>query len=236
MDISEKIKIKLDEYLGFNSVELFESADLMLIFGGCIRDIIANQKIHDIDIICASRSCSQLHDLLEKRGFFYMDSLTPKDLSNVYKDIRIINEPHTFVKGDRIVQLIRPAIGYKYTQEYIQHSLDTSQYYRDTINGLVCEVDLSCCGLSYNGLTLIENVKDAVTHCRNLVYEVRKSRMNIPHRLVSRTCKMDERGWSEISGTMLLRDSKINTLLDISDDINYIFEKIYSSDAYSIKI
>jgi hypothetical protein len=40
-----------------------------------------------------------------------MESLTPKDLSSIYTDIRVINEPHSWLKVDKIIQLIRPAIG-----------------------------------------------------------------------------------------------------------------------------
>jgi hypothetical protein len=219
--INSKIKYYLDKYLEFDSDELFRNADLMLIFGGCLRDIIANQKIHDIDILCGSKSCKQLHELLERNGFSYKENLTPKDLASVYTEIHIINEPHTFVKGDKVVQLIRPSIGYQ----------DAEENYRGSLTNLVFEVDLSCCGLSYNGKTLIENVRNAVLHCCNKTFEVRKTKMNLPKRIQLRTFKLEERGWENIESTpALIRDDKIDAILNNNDGIDYSFACVYSPD------
>ena len=223
MTINDKIKQRLDEYLGFDSTDLFKYADLMLVFGGCLRDIIANQKIHDIDIICGPESCKALHDFLNFNGYTYMENLTPKDLASVYSNIHIINEPHTFVKGDRVVQLIRPTIQYS-------QSNSNEKCYRDSLSSLVFEVDLSCCGLSDNGETLIENVRNAVLHCRKRVFEVRSTRMNNPQRIHHRIGKLEDRGWESIkSSQAMVRDSKIESLFD-GDTTDYSFECIYSPD------
>jgi hypothetical protein len=97
------IKEKLDEYLEFDSNLLFNSDNikvkkLVRIFGGAIRDIIAGQKINDVDILVGSKTLSYIEDILTNQGYNYMESLGPKDLSAVYKDIKIINEPRTWVK------------------------------------------------------------------------------------------------------------------------------------------
>ena len=48
--IRDKIRQSLNEYLEFDSNQLFVSKiNLVRIFGGSIRDIIANQPINDID-------------------------------------------------------------------------------------------------------------------------------------------------------------------------------------------
>ena len=55
----ELIKSKLDEYLEFNSDELFNRNDFCVIFGGAIRDIVSGGKVEnikDIDVMGLSQS------------------------------------------------------------------------------------------------------------------------------------------------------------------------------------
>lgn len=71
------IKEKLDEYLLFNPGPRsgITVSRLTRIFGGAIRDVIAEQPIHDIDILCGSRSYNSLKSVLEENGYTYMDDL-----------------------------------------------------------------------------------------------------------------------------------------------------------------
>lgn len=219
MKIKDKIKNKLDEYMGFDSDKIFQQGDMIRIFGGSIRDIIANMKINDIDIICGSKSAKSLHCFLESTGYQYVESLTPKDLSSVYTDTHIINEPHTYIKdGKSIIQVIRPTIHY-YT------SSDKKSVYTESINNLINEVDISCCGVSYDGYNLIENIPQAVDHCRCKVYQVLETKMNVPNRLIHRREKMKSRGWEEIDGIEMNREFKLNNIMMEEDGINYEYVK-----------
>src|ERR1035437_4229993 len=125
-----KIRNRLTEYLGFNSDELFKCGTLVRVFGGAVRDSICGDKIHDIDILCGSKSIYELNQLLKSQGYIYMESLTPKDLSNIYKDIKTINEPHSWVKRDKIVQVIRPTTGHNFSQK------DYTQTYKELISNV----------------------------------------------------------------------------------------------------
>jgi hypothetical protein len=71
--------------------------------------------------------------------------------------------------------------------------------------------------LSYDGFNLYENYKDAVLHCKSLLFEVnKKAIMYNPKRIEHRTYKLLDRGWSQISSLSDHRDIKINRL--ISED------------------
>lgn len=205
LTISDKIKSSLSEYLEFDSGELF-IPDLTRVFGGAIRDIIADMTIHDVDIICASRSAKRLESLLISKGYNYLSGLNPKDLSSVYTDIKIICEPRTYINGTKIVQIIKPSGG-KGTHDFTNYSA--------SINRLVSNVDLTCCGVSFDGDILSENIKDAILHCRNRVYSINVgSMMSHPNRLSHRMAKLENRGWEEIkTGGVSNRDIKIKEIL-----------------------
>ena len=202
ISITDKIKSSLDAYLEFDSSDIFVP-DLTRVFGGAIRDIIADMPIHDIDIISASRSAKRLELILESKGYHYVEGLNPKDLSSVYTDIKVICEPRTYLKGKKIVQVIRPS-----------GTATTLMNYRESMNRLISNVDISCCGVSYDGSNLIENVKDAILHCRNKVYRVNYSaEMSHKNRLQHRIAKLDDRGWDQIdSGVVAHRDLKIDEI------------------------
>lgn len=102
--LRDKIKSRLDEYMEFESSDLFSVGD-PIIFGGAIRDIIADMTIQDIDILCGSESFKILDRLLRSKGYIYMDSLSPKDIFDMYSHIPVISEPKTYIKGSKIIQI-----------------------------------------------------------------------------------------------------------------------------------
>ena len=212
--IEEIIKYKLDNYLLFDSNYLFESCDLMRVFGGAIRDSICGDKISDVDILVGSDSIHLLEGFLTSIGWKYMDNLQPKDLSSIYTDIRVINEPHTWMNGDRIIQLIRPSINNtSHRRRYRGEKID--EYYIQGFNELISNVDISCCGVSWDGKVLFEDFKGSISHCQNKVYSINKNaKMYSEKRILHRLSKFDKRGWREIEvGTNINRDLKLNILL-----------------------
>lgn len=229
-----KIKYKLDEYLEFNSDLLFSTSDdekinvsrLVRVFGGAIRDIIADMPINDIDILSGAISIKPLESILKSNGYVYMDSLTPKDLSSIYHDIKVINEPHTWMKNGKIIQIIRPV------NKYLNET-----YEKGFIN-LIQNVDISCCGVSYNGKNLYENYPNAVSHCYSKVFEVnRKAVMYNEKRFIHRKYKLEDRGWRELQDKSDFRDLKINSILN--EDIKYInetYDKLVKKNIYKNKI
>lgn len=197
--MKNKIKEELDKYLEFDSSNLICDPDLtnsrylnpalFRIFGGSIRDIICGDKINDVDIICGSKSIEFIEGILKSNSYNYIESLTPKDLSSIYSDIHIINEPHTWMKGLKIVQLIRPAIGYKMSEED----------YKRGLSELVSNVDISCCGVSYDCFELYEDYPNAISHCQNKIFTVNENaKMYSEKRVIHRVSKFTQRGWKEI--------------------------------------
>lgn len=79
MDLKQKVKSKLDEYLEFDSDLIFNSLlkegeqlqvkPLVRVFGGAVRDIIANIPINDVDIIVGAKTIKRVNRVLEENGY-----------------------------------------------------------------------------------------------------------------------------------------------------------------------
>lgn len=220
------IKEKLDEYLEFDSNLLFNRTPieeysiklkrLVRIFGGAIRDIIAGQPINDVDILVAPQSSKLIELTLKEAGYTYMESLAPKDLSSVYIHLQIINEPKTWIKGTKIVQLIKPVI-----------KTTDLRYYEMGFVDLIQNVDISSCGVSWDGIHLYENFPNAIAHCQNLSFYINKmAKMYSRQRSSLRRYKFIERGWREIemNDTAVARDQRIDNLLGDKPAIEFVSE------------
>jgi len=198
--MKEMIKNKIDEYLEFDSDILFKNKyNLVRIFGGAIRDSIANQPINDIDILVGSKALKEIEFFLENKGYHYMEMLNGKDLQEMYSEIHIINEPHTWVKGKKIVQLIRPANAV--TKNGFMTFND--KWYHQGFTELISNVDFSCCGVSYDGDEVYEDYPNAILHCQSKVFSVNnQAKMYSQKRATHRKVKLQTRGWKEIENTL----------------------------------
>ena len=217
----QKINDRLNEYLEFdNSILFFDP--LIRIFGGAIRDSIADEKINDIDILCGAQSIRRLESILEENGYHNFEKLTSIDINNLYSTIHVISEPRTWIKGTKVVQLIRPRIDLLggRTNESEQQS------YKDNFKALIENVDLSCCGLSWSKGILYENCESAILHCLNKQYNVNQdARMYSPERIIHRKGKLESRGWEEVSkNKSLKRDLKIDFILENKEEFDFIKE------------
>jgi len=239
----QKIKENLDKYLGFNSNELFID-DMVRVFGGAIRDSIADMPIKDIDVLCGPQTCKKLGIILESKGYKYLPSvLSTYEIGQVYTIKGVINEPHTWIKGDSMVQLIRP-VSTKTNPNNLpildQVLVDKfkAQYLKEAFIDLIANVDISCCGVSYDGEHLYENYPGAVLHSKSKIFSVNeRAKMYIERRIIHRTGKLIERGWQELSNSKSdQRDLKINQLLT-NLDFDYVkeYEVNKNSFVYSEK-
>lgn len=206
-----KIKSRLDEYLEFDSGQLFSSKfNLVRVFGGSIRDSIADMDIHDVDIICGSKALSYVECILSENGYYFLDLLNGKDIQEMYKDIHVINEPHTWVKGKKIVQLIRPS-GWQPTTNSVYNKPDN---YIESFKRLISNVDISCCAVSYDGYELYEDYPNAILHCQSKVFSANSEAwMYSKSRFNTRKYKLFDRGWKEVENTVdVNRDLKLKLL------------------------
>lgn len=204
MDLNKKIKNSIDSYLEFDSDLLFNKQLTITIFGGAVRDSISGDEINDIDILCGPNSRVYLENTLKENGYKYIESLQPKDISNLYSDIHIICEPHTWIKNAKIIQIIRPRI-----------SEITATQYENEFNQLISNVDISCCSLSYNG-NFKEHYKNALIHCLNKVYYVNPyAKMYSHSRIEHRIHKFDSRGWTKLESNDMssTREEKLKYIL-----------------------
>jgi hypothetical protein len=173
--------------------EIFSPDDYIAIFGGAVRDSLANKEIYDIDILCLPDSALKLSKLIIKKGFKRVDLYDQFQLEQ-YKQIHAISEPWTFIKKSKIIQIIKPTASYKGTiGEYI-----------DAFYSLLSDVDISSCGVFLEKdrdlvIRLKESHPDAITHCRSHVYEVLvNNRMYGKHRTDIRCYKLSNRDWVDL--------------------------------------
>lgn len=203
-----KVKNRLDHYLGFDSDLIFKQGD-PIIFGGAIRDSIADQEIHDVDIISGPETAKRLDSFLQDIGFKLMEKLISKEMSMVYKEVQVISEPWTYVNGyGSVVQVIRPSRSVSHKPNSIG-----CDGYKDVISRLVNEVDLSCCGVSYDGENIIDGYKNATIHCLHKVFIINSGGYMKTGRIHQRIDKLVNRGWLEIS-EIEERDVLINDILN----------------------
>ena len=80
-------------------------------------------------------------------------------------------------------------------------------------------VDISCCGVSYDGKHLYENYPNAVLHANSKTFSVNENaKMYIENRVIHRVFKLIERGWKKLGDSKShQRDFKINQLLNNLD-------------------
>lgn len=219
----QTINSKLNEYLEFDNDLLFFDP-LVRIFGGAIRDSLADQPINDIDILCGSNSVSRLEYILEQNGYYKMNKLSSIDISILYKDIKVISEPITWIKGKKVIQIIRPRniSGTKDMDKITPKHLA----YVNNFKQLISNVDLSCCGVSWNSGILYENYQNAVIHClTKSFYANNGAAMYSYDRAIHRKAKLEDRGWTEVEmNTADNRDLRIDYLLDNDNSIEFIKE------------
>ena len=227
------IKEKLDEYLEFDSSLLFGDGTfitdfrdrgitytkLVRVFGGALRDIIAEQPINDVDILIGTKSMNFVDKVLVEMGYIYHESLAPKDLSSVYDMNMVISEPHSYVKGNKVVQLIRPRV-----MSVDKPSLVTQDLYKQSFIDLIANVDISCCGISYDGKNLYQNYPGAISHAKMKKFIVNNfAKMYNQKRISHRRWKLIDRGWEELNGLSDYRDFKIDAIFD-AETFEYIDE------------
>ena len=205
----EKINKRLNDYLEFDNNELYIDP-LVRIFGGAVRDSIADQDIHDVDILCGAKSIPLVEAVLSKNGYRFIEKITTIDMVNLYSNINVISEPRTWMKGDKIIQLIRPRL--------IINVLNSDIYsdkYTENFKTLIQNVDLSCCGVSFSKDILYQNYDGAILHCINKIFVQNKdARMYSYDRSNSRSYKMESRGWENvILDNADKRDLKIDFVL-----------------------
>lgn len=215
----QKINDRLNEYLEFDNNQLYMDS-MVRIFGGAIRDSIADQPINDVDILCGSKSIRMVEDVLTQNGYRFLDKFSSVDMINLYANIHVISEPRTWIKGDKIVQLIKP-------RNLIPMNKDVNfEEYTKNFKTLIENVDLSACGVSWSNGILYENCESAVLHCLNKQFNVNPyAKMFSYERAQNRTDKLESRGWTKVDFDKVeKRDLKIDFLLNGTEEFEFTKE------------
>lgn len=209
-----QLKQILDEYMEFDSDELLLQGDLVQIFGGAIRDAIGGNKINDIDVLCTSASRKKLHEFLISMGYTQLPEIHKHTLKSLYSDIHVISEPITYINSNKkIIQLIFPVYA--------------DDGYEKSFNDLIANVDISCCGLSYNGINVFEYVEDAYINAIEKTFRICKDhKMYSEKRCIARIQKFTDRGYVNITSISQIRKHRIDNIIDDSSDRNILTIKV----------
>ena len=63
---------KLSEYIEFDvNLIINEDNDYAYVFGGAIRDILAEKEIHDVDILCLPTCAKKVERTILEQGYVY---------------------------------------------------------------------------------------------------------------------------------------------------------------------
>ena len=192
MELKEKVRKKLSDYLQFNVDELYQNKDMKFsIFGGAIRDSIADKNIHDIDILCLPKASQYLLQLFIKKGFNVMSETN--DISAMYKELRLIHQPVTLYKGVIKVQLIKANKSMFLNSPSLIKLTENDALLAHHI--VLRNVDINVCGIYYENGRIVETIKDAINHCNRRTFYTLNTLMNNPDRIAKRIKKLKERGW-----------------------------------------
>lgn len=177
--INKYISIKLSNYVNFDVKRIFDLSDHIYIYGGALRDILSNNKINDLDITGLPKSLNRLHNFLIDEGFKESEDMIDMEL---YDD-SIINMPFTLIKDDTKIQIIRP----KFKTPNINSELFD----------FMSNVDISCCGLYFDGNIIRESVNFALTSCIiKKCWELKGNYMYSEKRFKKRKTKHKNKGFS----------------------------------------
>jgi len=190
-ELRDKVKSRISEHLGFDIQEIFNQGDYITIFGGAVRDSLADMQINDVDILCMPDSAKALGNFITTKHNYTRIELYDQDTLNMYKGVHLISEPWTFINNDKkVIQIIKP-------------SFRQSGDYRNSYINLVKNVDISCCGvyLEHNGydIVLMEACKNAIIHCLSKTFEKNEwSALYNRDRTDFREHKLLTRGWTNL--------------------------------------
>jgi hypothetical protein len=197
---NNKIKKELSEYIEFDlDLIINKTNDYAYVFGGAVRDVLAGREIHDIDILCLPTCAKNVAKTLEEQGYKYNDLMGMKDMFRMYSDIHCISEPRTYMKNNKIVQIIVPTFNDLY-------------HMKNRFNAILSQVDISCCGVYFSNIGLGESVNNAILHCRHSIfYDMKLAEMHHPTRCELRKQKLISRGWTDVENTR--NQNKIKDIL-----------------------
>jgi len=196
-EIEDRVKFNISEYIGFDVHELFLS-DYITIYGGAVRDSIAELEIHDVDILCMPHSANKLKSFLLTKGYKQFE-LYDQDKLNMYQGLSLISEPWTLIKNDKVIQIIRP----RWFKDIKSNNINDFRLYEDVYYNLIRNVDISCCGVfleqdhNNSKLSLKEACENAIIQCLTKTFKINKyASLYNPKRIYDREYKLIDRGWT----------------------------------------
>jgi hypothetical protein len=218
-ELKNKVVDKISDYIEFDVNMIFDVGEYIAIYGGAVRDSLAEMPINDIDILCLSKSAFKIKELIISLGYKELD-LYDKDAIAMYNDIHIINEPWTFMNNNfKTIQIIRPAFG---TPEH---------FYK-----ILKNVDISCCGVFLdkmrNNISLKESCQNSIYQCLSKTFIINSwAELYASNRTLYREEKLKCRGWSIENEDTDTQKNRFYKLINLESEANYDY-KIWTEFEY----
>jgi hypothetical protein len=184
----KQVKLRINTYAKFDICSFLDNLDA-LIFGGCVRDSIADLEIHDVDILALPKTATIVANKLIEMGYKQIDKYG-RDICEIYIN-SIIDEPWNFYSGDSFIQIIRPRF-FDPLDTYKEISLSDLGY-------IAGQVDLSCCGVCFKKDKICEFVSGAINDCKNKQFRIMETAKMKTDRIFGRIDKLEKRGWTDVS-------------------------------------
>lgn len=185
-ELDKIVEDSLDKYVGFRIKEKILKPLECYVFGGAVRDSIANHSF----------------------GYKEIQEFAGIDLTIMYLQSDILL-PYTFMKNDKIIQLIRPR------DSTIRLKNDSIEFlnFPPTIRALkdfIGSVDLSCCAVGFSE-KVEEFFQDAISDCKQRKFKETFSKL-YSKRIFIRKQKLMERGWRDYTKHDFIERSEYDTL------------------------
>lgn len=199
----DKVEKGINNYLKENKA-IFTIQELLgntdgFVYGGAVRDSLAELPIQDIDIICYSRTRNHLITFLETHNF---EIESNQELDELYHGIKLFHFPLLFTNGSAYIHIIQLNPDHKLTNVY--RFGDNVVEYRKSQERVIANVDIDICGVYYNPYTgVVEVVPGAIINIlKKQFISMPDNIMHLPGRAEQRIKKLEDRGFKNITGKM----------------------------------
>jgi hypothetical protein len=195
------IKSELTNYLEFDVSKIFEVSDNTYIFGGSVRDIIAELSIHDVDILYLIQYKQRLQKLVIDSGYTLYKNMSEQyemDNNSIKYDTMDV-ETYKNKNGKQIQLISSPYLLNVDTYPPLvpQNLIKNIQY-------VLTQVDLSSSGVYFYNNELGISINNAYDDCvRRQFYLLPNNQMYHKGNINSRVEKMESRGWTCLNKSIL---------------------------------
>lgn len=212
MNYTKIVEERINKYLspaGVTVQDILGDTDAF-VFGGAVRDSIADVPINDIDIIGFNYSIADVIEYLEKKRFRI---LVNEKLDDLYKDIHLFKPPLTLERQGCKIQII--ALNITHPLFKIKSIKPSTQEVGNAIYSAMDNVDIDICAVSYNPKKGVEELLPEVFFkIESKHFSVLEDKiMHNPDRINVRISKMISKGFTCVGSQKAVSDIEFRSMI-----------------------